>query len=193
MNTPHTLTTKRIALLVLVTFVIGFSVGFVSGRRYSPCLELPVVNIQRDTVTIRDTVAGKVLPPRTQTIIRVDTVRLQINAPGEGNYEKDTTTRQSAPDTSTAPRIGQNGEVLIPIQRKVYQTDQYRAVVTGWRPALDTIELYRDTRTITETVTKVIEKRKTWALTVGPGVGYGPDLKLRPVVAASLGFVIKSW
>lgn len=186
-------TTKRIALIVLVAFAIGFIVGMAVQSKYRPCVELPVVDIKRDTVTVRDTVAGKILPPKKQIIIRVDTVRLQINPQGDGKYEKDTTTRKSTPDTLTSPRLGQNGEVLIPITRKEYQTDQYRAVVSGWRPSLDTIELYRDTRTITETVTKVLPpKRKYWALTVGPGVGYAPDKTFRPYIGAALGFVVWS-
>lgn len=186
-------TTKRIALIVLVAFAVGFGVGMAVQSKYRPCVELPVVNVTRDTVTVRDTVQGKVLPAKQIIIKRVDTVRLQINPAGDGKYEKDTTTRKSIPDTTTAPRVGRNGEVLIPIQSKTYQTDQYRAVISGWRPSLDTIELYRDTKTITETVTKVLPpKRKYWALTVGPGAAYGPDKIFRPTLGATLGFVVWS-
>lgn len=193
MNTPHTLTTKRIALVVLVAFTIGFAVGFAISRKYAPCIELPVVNIQRDTITVRDTIAGKIPKPRQVIIKRVDTVRLQINPVDGGKYQTDTNSRKSTPDTTRSPRIGQRGEILIPIESKVYETDDYRAVVSGWRPSLDTIELYRDTKTIRETVTKVLPpKPKRWALVVGAGTGYGPDRKLTPYVGATLGFVLIS-
>lgn len=193
MNTPHTLTTKRIALVVLVAFTIGFAVGFAISRKYQPCIELPVVNVTRDTVIVRDTIAGKIPKPRQVIIKRVDTVRLQINPLEGGKYQTDTNTRKSIPDTTRSPRIGQNGEVIIPIESKTYETEDYKAVVSGWRPSLDTIELYRDTRTITETVTKILPaKPKRWALVVGGGAGYGPDRVLRPTVGATFGFVLIS-
>lgn len=180
-------------LIGLFIFVIAFACGFAVSRKYSPCVELPVVNVSRDTVTVRDTVAGKVLPPRTQTIIRVDTVRLQINPVDGGKFETDTNTRQSIPDTTTTPRKGPNGEILVPISRKVFQTDDYKAVVSGWRPSLDTIEIYRDTRTITETVTKLQPAKRKWlALTVGPSVGYGLDKQIRPAISATLGIILIS-
>jgi len=186
-------TTKRIALLVLVVFAIGFACGFGVSRKYAPCVELPVVSISRDTVTVRDTIKGKPLPPKTQTIIRVDTLRLQINPVDKGDYKKDTTTRQSTPDTVSGVRIGQGGEVLIPITSKVYSTPDYRAVVSGWRANLDSMEVYRQTRTITETVTKMAPAKRKWlALTVGPSVGYNLDKQIRPSLSATLGFILIS-
>lgn len=185
-------TYKTAAFVALIIFVIGFVVGFAVSRKYSPSIELPVVTIVRDTTVVRDTISGKVLPPVTTIIKRVDTVRLQINPVDGKSFKIDTTTRQSKPDTSTAPRIGQSGEVLIPITSKVYKTDDYRAVISGWRPNLDTIEVYGTTRTITENRTEktVVIKRPWLALVAGGGVGYTPQKTIVPYAGITLGVVL---
>lgn len=177
----------------LIIFVIGFVVGFAVSRKYSPSIELPVVTVRTDTVTVRDTIAGKPQPPIRTTITRVDTVRLQINPADGGKYEKDTSTRQSIPDTSTTPRKGQGDEVLIPISKKVYQTDDYKAVISGWRPHLDSIEVYKETQYINRTETRTVIKRPWLALTAGGNVGYSPDKRIVPTVGVGIGIVIKSW
>lgn len=185
---------KTAAFVALIIFAIGFVAGFMVSRKYSPSIELPVVTIQRDTTVVRDTVQGKVLPPVTTIIKRVDTVRLQINPANGGIYQKDTVSRKSVPDTSTAPRKGQSGEILIPISSKVYKTDDYRAVISGWRPSLDTIEVYGKTRTITEQRTEktVVIKRPWIALTAGGGVGYTPQKTIVPYAGVTLGVVLWS-
>lgn len=190
-------------LLALFVFAIGFVVGFGVSKKYAPSIEMPVVTIRTDTVTVRDTIAGKPLPPKTTVITRVDTLRLQINSADGGKYQKDTTTRQSTPDTSTTPRIGKSGELLIPISKKVYQTDDYRVVVSGWRPHLDSVEVYKDTQYINRTETRtIVQKKRPWlALTVGGSLSYaGKDapiqafgVGLRPTVGVGLGVVLKSW
>lgn len=40
--------------------------------------------------------------------------------------------------------------INIPIQRKTYQTDDYRAVISGYRPNLDTMTIYRKREIIYE-------------------------------------------
>lgn len=185
---------RTAAFIGLILFAIGFVAGFAVSRKYSPSIELPVVTIQRDTVTKTDTVRGKVLPPVTTIIKRVDTVRLQINPATDTNYQKDTTTRQSKPDTTRQPRKGKDGEILIPISSKVYKTDSYRAVISGWRPSLDSMEVYQKTQTITEqrTETRVVNRRPWLALVAGGGAGYTPEKKIVPYAGVTLGIVLWS-
>ena len=185
---------KTAAFVALIVFAIGFIAGFAVSRKYSPSIELPVVTIQRDTVTRTDTVKGKVPKPEQIIIKRVDTVRLQINPANKSDIKIDTTSRSSKPDTVTQPRIGQNGEVLIPITSKTYKTDQYKAVISGWRPSLDSIEVYQKTQTITELRTeKTVVRKKPWiALTAGGGVGYTPQKQIVPYAGIGVGIVLWS-
>lgn len=196
-------TYKTAAFVALMIFVMGFAAGFMVSRNYSPAIEVPIVTIRTDTLTRIDTVAGVPLPPKTTVITRVDTLRLQINPANDGSFKTDTTTRKSTPDTSTVPRLTPDGKLLVPISRKVYQTDDYKAVISGWRPNLDTIEVYKKTDIINRTETRtVVQKKRPWlALTVNGGLAYaGKDapiqafnIGIRPTVGVGLGFVLKSW
>ena len=63
-------------------------------------------------------------------------------------------------------------EVIIPIERKVYQDSNYRAVVSGYDVSLDTIEVYarHEITTIRHTVTR----NRRWGIGVTVGYGYTP-------------------
>lgn len=61
--------------------------------------------------------------------------------------------------------------VRIPIESKTYQDSTYRAVVSGYRASLDTIQVY-PIHTYT-TITNIITKQKRFNIGVQAGVGYG--------------------
>jgi hypothetical protein len=90
---------------------------------------------------------------------------------------------------STTKQITPENGVIIPITRNTYKTEDYTAVVEGYRPRLISMELYPKTTTITNTITKIRSPR--WALTVGPGVGYGPK-GVQPYIGITVGFVLWS-
>lgn len=58
--------------------------------------------------------------------------------------------------------------INIPIQRKTYQTDDYRAVISGYRPNLDTMTIYRKREII-------YEKSRRWGLGITAGYGLSKD------------------
>lgn len=55
--------------------------------------------------------------------------------------------------------------IPVPIERKEYRTEDYRAVISGWHPRLESMEVYRQTIISTP-------KAKRWGLGVQAGVGY---------------------
>lgn len=59
--------------------------------------------------------------------------------------------------------------VRIPIETKIYQDSTYRAVISGYRASLDTIQVY-PIHTIT-TITNI--KQKRFNIGLQAGVGYG--------------------
>lgn len=61
--------------------------------------------------------------------------------------------------------------VQIPIESKTYQDSTYRAVVSGYRASLDTIQVY-PIHTYT-TITNTITKQKRFNIGIQAGVGYG--------------------
>lgn len=192
MNTEKTIIKHRgvktsvLALVGLVAFAIGVALGMALQRTYYPCVELPVVAIERDTVTILDTVPQNVPVPQIRYRIRVDTVTVEISPQGD-------TAVPIGPDTpkdSTKASTGQQIDIELPIASKVYATDDYRAVVSGFRPSLDSMEIYRRTEIVRETVTRVNTIRPRWVLTAGGGVGYTTDRRVVPHVGLTLGWAV---
>ena len=109
--------------------------------------------IKGDTVRIRDTVRDTILKPVRETLKRTDTVYLPILI--------DTTTDRTV-EYDSIP-------ILVPITSKEYKTDDYRAIVSGYKPSLDFMEVYRDKEIIT---LSPLQKKKRWGLGLQVGYGY---------------------
>lgn len=173
------ITIGHLGLVALIAFALGVVVGAVGHSKFAPCVIVPTISVTHDTIVKRDTINGIITKPVIRTTIRRDTLLLP-----------------SKPDTShsdtSAARVLPSGGISIPIEQRVYQTDTYRAVVSGWHPSLDTLTLFEKTMLINTTVTKqATPPRKNWALVVGPSVGYGTTKA--PIFGASVvyGFVIR--
>lgn len=140
------------------------SVAFLLGRR---SVKPEIVEIHRkDTVVVRDTVRETVLVPKVRYLTRVDTVLLKV--PG---------------DTVEVP-------VLVPISRNVYEGEDYRAVVSGFRASLDTLDIFRKTQTVTNTVVQRVEvpgKPKRWGIGVSAGYALTPQ-GVKPYIGAGISY-----
>ncbi len=169
----------------IVLLVVSFILGALFFRACSPNVAPPEPTIQRDTVVIRDTIRPPVPKPEVVTVVRYDTVQPQ-EKPVEGVTQALTTV--TLPE-DTIPRITPGNNVIIPITQNTYRTEDYKAVVEGYKPRLVSIELYPKTTTVTNATVKTRSPR--WALTVGPGVGYGPN-GVQPYVGVTAGFVLWS-
>lgn len=138
--------------------------AFLLGRR---SVKPEIVEIHRkDTVVVRDTVRETVLVPKVRYLTRVDTVLLLV--PG---------------DTVKVP-------VLVPISRKVYEGEDYRAVVSGFRVSLDTLDIFRKTQTVTNTVVQRVEvpgKPKRWGIGVSAGYALTPQ-GVKPYIGAGISY-----
>ena len=103
----------------------------------------------RDTSIITDTVRDTIPRPLLVRFDHWDTIPFPVPI-----YEGTDTVR----DTLYVP---------VPIERKEYLTDDYHAVISGYRPRLELMEVFRRTRTVT-----VTPKAKRWGLGLQAGVGY---------------------
>lgn len=140
------------------------AVAFLLGRR---SVKPEIVEIHTtDTVVVRDTVRETVLVPKVRYLTRVDTVLLPV--PG---------------DTVEVP-------VLVPISRNVYEGEDYRAVVSGFRASLDTLDIFRKTQTVTNTVVQRVEvpgKPKRWGIGVSAGYALTPQ-GVKPYIGAGISY-----
>lgn len=156
-------------VVIAVIALVLATVAFLLGRR---SVKPEIVEIHRtDTVVVRDTVRETVLVPKIRYLTRVDTVLLLV--PG---------------DTVKVP-------VLVPISRKVYEGEDYRAVVSGFRASLDTINIFRKTQTVTNTVVQRVEvpgKPKRWGIGVSAGYALTPQ-GVKPYIGAGIQYNWVTW
>jgi len=61
--------------------------------------------------------------------------------------------------------------VDLPIETKVYQDTNYRAIISGYRPQLDSISIFNKNQI--QTINKITYKTKKWNISPSIGVGYG--------------------
>ena len=162
--------TQAAAALAVVAIIAG--AGFLFGRYAYP--KCPTVSISErvDTVVVRDTVRDTVLVPVNRYLVRIDTVRVKI-----------------AGDTVYV-------EAEVPIHQRVYQTDDYRAVVEGFRPELVAMEVYRQTHYITKIETVPVPDRKRWGIGLHAGYGatvYGGRVIMVPTVGVGVSYDLFRW
>ena len=115
----------------------------------------PQVVIEHDTLW-RDTTINKPVAADSTKTGEIVYIRIPYPVPGD-------TIRDSI-------------EVPIPIEQKRYDDSLYTAWVSGYQPALDSIQLHQPeiTTTITETIVKKAP-RLSIGLSVGPGVSIDKD------------------
>jgi hypothetical protein len=181
---------STVATVGLIGIVIGFLLGGLSYKKFDkPCMELPVIAITSDTVTVRDTLRLEVPAAVDSSPVRRDTVWLQISPAGSSGLLDGVEVPPKLLEADTVPRLQPDGALVIPISKREYMTKDYRAVVEGWRPRLISLEVYPETRIITNNITKL--KKPRYAIVAGLGLGYDGE-HVRPEIGFKVGRVLWS-
>lgn len=128
----------------------------------------PQHHYRTDTVTVRETITAHIPVPQHEHTIRTDTVRLPI-------LRTDTLV------------IHDTLRVLVPIVQRTYSTPQYRAVISGYNPTLDSIQLYPLTRTVTLT-----RSPKRWGIGIQAGYSLTPH-GLAPTIGIGISYNLLQW
>lgn len=152
---------KRLLLTLTAVLCMGFLAGWFS--RVPARVEDFIEKV--DTLVVRDTIMRDRPVFVDRYLIRTDTVKLAVH---------DTTLRVDSV------------LVDVPIERRIYEEDSlYRAVVSGYRPSLDSLLVYRTTTEITKFVPVPVKKR--WG--VGIQAGYGFSQKgISPYVGIGISY-----
>lgn len=133
---------KRLPWIIVVLLVLALAFSW--SRKATP--ETKVI---RDTVTVIDTLIDSIPQTFLVRFDHWDTVYFPLLV-----NDSDSDLTDSIP-------------FVIPIEKKEYRTDHYRAIVSGYKPSLDLVEIYSKTQTIT-----VTPKKKRWGLGLQAGYGY---------------------
>ncbi len=134
---------KIVSIVVLIAVAV---IMFFAGRSRNADGGFGYAETRVDTIFVRDTLRDTVLVPVERFVVRVDTVIV--------------------PAARDTVRV----EVALPVERAVYSTADYRAVVEGFRPSLIELEIYRNTARITKETIRAPPPRR-WS--VGLQAGYG--------------------
>lgn len=159
-------TTRLLGFLLLLALFAGGS--FLFGRKTAPRSQESQVIVRTDTCIVVDTLC--VSTPVFRYSYIHDTVRTYFTT-----LQHDTV------------------QVNVPIERRVYAEDSvYRAVVSGWRPRLDSLTIYPTTTTVTVTNT-ILSKPAKWSfgITAGPSVLATPSGSVHAGLGASVGLTYR--
>lgn len=86
--------------------------------------------------------------------------------------------------------------VQLPKERKEYSGKDYRAVVSGYQPSLDLIQVFPETKVVTRTISVPSRKRSHFALSLQAGYGITiQDNRITPLpyIGAGLSYSLVEW
>lgn len=124
---------------------------------------------------IRDTVRQFIPTPQTVFVERIDTVYEQVVLKEPG----------LAGDTLTLP-------VKVPIERKEYRTNDYYALIEGYRPSLLQLDIYREIPVVTNTQIQKTTHRQRLGVGLQAGYGFNGE-KLQPYIGIGVQYNLFGW
>ena len=159
-------TFQKIALPFCLGCLLAFSwlLSFKLGQHYAPTSPGLPVNVQTDTLVIRDTIREKEPVFLTKYVDRVELV----------------------PVTDTIRRTD-TLYMAVEIERKTYQGDDYRAVVSGFRPSLEEIAVFPKTVYLQTEVTQPPAPASRRGPRAGIGIAAGPGAFWTPQAGVQFG------
>ena len=156
-----------------IAFLV-FAFGVITGAKLNQVYgggEAESIVTQTDTVTTIDTLRIVETRHTVERQLRIDTLFV---------HQADTTV------------VHDSVFVEIPITQRVYADTTYTAWVSGFRPCLDSIEVYPRTRYITTTIETTQWKTKRWGLGISAGASYTPK-GVQPYIGVGVQYNILQW
>lgn len=139
----------------------------------------------------RTAVAESIETPKADTLIVRDTVTVEYPVPILTTITD--TLLVAYPDIVI---IHDTTFVQLPKERKEYSGKDYRAVVSGYQPSLDLIQVFPETKVVTRTISVPSRKRSHFALSLQAGYGITfQDNRITPLpyIGAGLSYSIVEW
>lgn len=160
---------RKFLVYALVGALLCLNVYQCHRTREKP--EMGGCGVFTDTLTVIDTIPYYKPVPRDSVVIRYVTEKLPALPPREdGPTGQGQNAEQSDSTEVTVPSVPDDSvTVQIPITQKRYETDRYRAYVSGYRPSLDSLIIFPQRQ-----VVRIREKPRRWHVGVQAGYGVTP-------------------
>ena len=139
----------------------------------------------------RTAVAESIETPKADTLIVRDTVTVEYPVPILTTITE--TLLVAYPDIVI---IHDTTFVQLPKERKEYSGKDYRAVVSGYQPSLDLIQVFPETKVVTRTISVPSRKRSHFALSLQAGYGItfqDNRITTLPYIGAGLSYSLVEW
>ena len=161
---------KRILGLILgAVFIIAILASFLYGRKVGRQGQEVVIETKVDTLVVRDTI--RINEPVFVERRVVDTMTVEVV-----DYKV----------------VHDTAFVNLPREEVEYRDTAYRAVVSGFLPRLEEIEIYRQDRIVTIETVKTIKEKNRWGLGIQAGAGISTQ-GIVPYVGIGVNYNILSW
>lgn len=148
----------------------GLFASFWIGRKAAQKSDILPVKVDSVVVIVRDTIREKYPVYLTKEVVRTELLKV----------------------TDTL-RVSDTLYQAVEIERKTYESDDYRAVVSGWHPSLDEIAVFPKTIYVQTEVQAQQPKKRVrlgWGITAGPGAVWNPTDGVRFGVGATAGLTL---
>ena len=187
-------------LVLLCTFIVGIVFGLLTRCEQ----DIGVTDVVRtDTIVKFDTICIAEPVATDSVVIRYVTRWLAVAENPDTNmlgtvsdepYANSQDTVDIGVDALVNDVVANNmppdsARVIVPFTQKTYETDDYKAWVSGYEPELDSINIYRRTETVTNTM-YLDKKRRRWGVMVGVGAGISHKGTVTPMVGVMIGYKI---
>ena len=139
----------------------------------------------------RSAVAESIEEPKADTLIVRDTVTVEFPVPILTTITD--TILVAYPDIVI---IHDTTFVQLPRERKEYSGKDYRAVVSGFQPSLDLIQIFPETKVVTQTISVPSRNRSHWALSLQAGYGItlqNNRITTLPYIGAGISYNLIEW
>ena len=139
----------------------------------------------------RAAVAELIEEPKADTLVVKDTVTVEFPVPILTTITD--TILVAYPDIVI---IHDTTFVQLPKERKEYSGKDYRAVVSGFQPSLDLIQVFPETKTITQTISVAPQKRSHWPIALQAGYGLtlqNSHITPLPYIGAGISYSLVEW
>ena len=168
---------KKIIAILAILLLASVLVNMALWNRAGPDNGLTErVNTTYDTIPYRQPV------PVDSIVLRYITETLPV----ESQQTTPIANLEVVVDSMVCQTPKDSATVVIPITQKVYEDSTYRAYVSGYHAALDSIEIYKRTETI---YIRSPTKPKKWGIGLQVGCGLTPN-RVEPYIGVGISYNI---